>query len=89
MASTIFDTVVEQVKTLSTEQQRQLRLLLDTWLASSNVPPTEDEFEQALVTCGLLSVPNWQGFDVEHYQRYIPVAVRGKPVSETLIEDRR
>lgn len=89
MATAIFHKILEQVKALSTDEQRQLRTLLDTLLAPPSAPPTEDEFERALVAAGLLSVPKLQDLDVEQYRQYQPVAVQGKPVSETLIEERR
>jgi hypothetical protein len=89
MASANLNKVLEQVKALSAEEQRQLRELLDVLLAPSATPPTEDEFERALVTAGLLSVPKLQDLDVEQYRQYKPVTVQGKPVSETLIEERR
>lgn len=89
MASVNFDKVLEQVKALSTDEQQQLRALLDTLLAPPSSPLTEDEFERMLVTAGLLSVPKPHDFGIEQYRQYRPVAVQGKPVSETLIEERR
>jgi hypothetical protein len=89
VASTTFNTVVGHMKTLSADEPRQLRLLLDSLLAASSALPTEDEFEQTLVAAGWLSVPNPLRLDVKQYQQYEPVLVQGKPVSETLIEDRR
>jgi uncharacterized protein len=89
MASTNFDRVLEQVKTLSADEQRQLRALLDMLLAPPGAPPTEDEFERVLVAAGLLSIPKPQDLSVEQYRQYKPVTVQGKPVSETLIKERR
>jgi hypothetical protein len=89
MATANFNKVLEQVKALSAEEQRQMRTLLDTLLAPPGAPPTEEEFERTLVTAGLLSIPKPQDLDVKRYRQYKPVAVQGKPVSETLIEERR
>ncbi len=89
MATVKFNKVLEQVKALSTDEQRQMRTLLDTLLAPPGAPATEEEFEQTLAVAGLLSVPKPQDLDVKRYWQYKPVAVQGKPVSETLIEERR
>jgi hypothetical protein len=89
MASANFDELLEQVKALSVDEQWRLRTLLDALLTSPGTPPTEEEFERALVAAGLLSVPKPQDLNVEQYRQYKPVAVQGKPVSETLIEERR
>ena len=82
---------MEQVKAVSVDEQRQLRMLLDELLASSSTTPTEDEFEQMLVATGLLSVPDpQQKLDIAQYRQYQPVEIQeGPPVSETLIADRR
>jgi hypothetical protein len=89
MATVNFDKVLEQVRALSADEQRQLRTLLDMLLAPSGAPPTEEEFERTLAAAGLLSVPKPQDLDVKRYRQYKPVAVQGKPVSEPLIEERR
>jgi hypothetical protein len=44
MTQVQFEKVVEEVKVLSPAEQRQLRTLLDTLLASADAPMTENEF---------------------------------------------
>lgn len=89
MASATFDTIVKQAQTLSSEEQHQLRTLIDTWLTSMEAQSSEDEFEHGLAEAGLLTVPVPQGAAVEQYRLYTPVPITGKLVSETLIEERR
>jgi hypothetical protein len=88
MAKPRFEKVVEQVKALTSAEQWRLRDLLDVWLAPPPVPMTEDEFEQELAREGVLSVPP-PITDFTPYQNRKPVEVKGKPVSETIIEERR
>ncbi len=79
--------VLEQVKMLTPDEQRELQDLLDFVLASHDNEVTEELFERMMVEKGIMTVPppnssvrseNWK-----------PVEVKGKPVSEILIEERR
>ncbi|MCH8295586.1 hypothetical protein IH992_31265 [Candidatus Poribacteria bacterium] len=79
--------VLEQVKMLTPDEQRELREILDFVLASHDNEVTEELFERMMVEKGIMTVPppnspvrseNWK-----------PVEVKGKPVSEILIEERR
>lgn len=44
---------------------------------------------QQLVAEGLLSHVPPKGKDIERFRRWQPVAIKGKPLSETIIEERR
>jgi len=79
--------VLKQVKMLTPDEQRELREILDFVLASHDNEVTEELFERMMVEKGIMTVPppnspvrseNWK-----------PVEVKGKPVSEILIEERR
>jgi len=79
--------VLEQVKMLTPDEQRELREILDFVLASHDNEVTEELFERMMAEKGIMTVPppnspvrseNWK-----------PVEVKGKPVSEILIEERR
>jgi hypothetical protein len=79
---------LEEVKALTPEEQRQLREMLDSVVAVPEPLSAEDELERRLLEVGLLSeIP--PGGDLESYRRYTPVEIKGKPVSETIIEERR
>lgn len=85
MATTL-EQIVEQIKTLTDEEQQRLRTLLDIRLAPT---PEEQErrFAQHLLAIGMIDhIPEG------HPEGYVPpppVIVQGEPVSETIIRERR
>jgi hypothetical protein len=89
MASVDFNQVVEIVKALTPAEQWRLRDLLEVWLAPPEAPMTEEEFEQELLRQGILDHVPPPITDLTPYQHRKPVEVIGKPVSETIIEERR
>ena len=88
MAHPTFDRVLAEAKTLSPDEQRQLRDHLETWLTNLSTPLTEVEFEQQLVTQGILSDVPSPITDVMPYQQRTRIQVHGQPLSETIIEER-
>jgi hypothetical protein len=78
--------VLAEVKLLSPEEQQQLRDTLDQWLRHAR---PEDRLEDVLVEAGLLRAQRPRDEDTAPPTAFTPVAVRGQPVSETLIEERR
>lgn len=92
MASAILEKVLEQVKALTPDEQREVREAIDKLLAQppSQKPMTkEDELDQELLKEGLLSRIPPPITDLTPYRNRKPVQVKGKPVSETIIEERR
>ncbi len=88
MAHTAFDRVLAEAKTLSPDEQRQLRDYLEAWLTTLSTPLTEVEFEQQLVAQGILSDVPPLLTDVMPYQQRTRLQVHGQPLSETIIEER-
>jgi hypothetical protein len=88
MATASFRSIIEQIKKLSPDEQRELRAVLDTLLPSA-AAVTEEEFEHEMVAAGLLIVPSPEAHARAARKSFKPVTVRGRPVSETLIEERR
>jgi hypothetical protein len=86
--STKVERVLDQIRALTAEEQRQLR----TALISGETKPlmTEDEFEQHLLAIGVITEipPPPTDADIEAFRNYKPITVEGKPVSETIIEER-
>jgi len=89
MTQVQFEKVVEEVKALSPAEQRQLRTLLDTFLAPADAPMTEDEFAYKLVAFGVLSEIKPLITGLAPYQNHLPVETTGKPLSEVILEERR
>ena len=78
--------VLAEVKRLSQEEQQQLRDTLNRWLRHDR---PEDRLEDVLAAAGLLRARRPREGDTAPPTAFTPVAVRGQPVSETLIEERR
>ena len=78
--------VLAEAKMLSQEEQQQLFDTLERWLRHDR---PEDRLEDILAEAGLLRARRPRGEDTTPSTAFTPVAVRGQPVSETLIEERR
>jgi hypothetical protein len=89
MPTTDFENVVQLVKALNPAEQWRLRDLLDVWLAPPQAPPTEEELAQELLREGILDHVPPPVRDATSFENYKPVEIEGKPLSETIIEERR
>jgi hypothetical protein len=89
MAVTAISRVLDEVKRLTPDEQRQLREAIDQLLSRPAAPLTEEQFERELVESGILDeVPPPPGAS-EPLQERKSIDVKGKPLSETIVEDRR
>lgn len=85
MSSQALEQVVGQIKKLSTEEQLEVRNLLN------QIPLTPEEidrqFQERLLKAGLISEikPLYNSLKEEPFE---PVKVIGEPVSETIIRER-
>ena len=86
MGKVTVDQILAEVKTLSRDEQEQLRDTLDAWLRSER---PEEQLERLLYDAGLLRDIRATGAATVSSARCSPVPVSGPPVSETLIEERR
>jgi len=90
MATAAVTNILEQIKKLSPAEQRELQAALPTILPLARPQATEEDFRRALTAAGLLSSPSPEARARAAWRRaFKPVPVRGKPVSATLIEERR
>jgi hypothetical protein len=86
MSSQALEQVVGQIKKLSTEEQVEVRNLLN------QIPLTPEEidrqFQERLLKAGLISEikPLYSSLKEEAFE---PIKVIGEPVSETIIRERR
>ena len=82
--------VLEEVKALTPGEQRQVHSLLDSLLENhDHSQTTENEFLQVLLQKGIITnIPN-PAEDADEDDEFEPVEVQGKPLSETVIEERR
>jgi len=89
MSVALLEKVIEQVKSLAPEEQMKVRELLDAILPPKKTPPTREEYEQYLLAKGVIShIPTRQPPSPER-KAFKPIKVTGKPISETIIEERR
>lgn len=76
------------VKDEPQEETEALREPVDELLTDQE-EIAEDELEQMLLKAGLLSKIPPPITDFTNYRKRRPIKVKGKPVSETIIEERR
>jgi hypothetical protein len=82
--------LVDALRALPAEQQQMVRHLLDLWLNNPGKTFTqEEEIEHMLLADGIVSEVPPPITDPTRFQNWKPVKVEGKPVSETVIEERR
>lgn len=77
--------VLEAVRSLTPEERERVRALLDTLTGVPSSP--EDEVQARLRAAGLLG--ETRPHAVTGRARNTPVEIKGKPLSETIIEERR
>lgn len=88
MASVSLSKVLDEVKILSADEQRQLRDMLNEHLESSQ-KQKEEAVESLLLQAGLLSEKTLPHVDREQFYQYKPVPLKGEPLSATLLSERR
>jgi len=81
--------IANEARTLSAEDLRKLRELVNSILEKKekNSQMSEEEFAQYLYKKGIIGKPA-PITDFSRYENYERVAVEGKPISETIIEER-
>ncbi len=89
MAKVTLERVLEEVKALTANEQQQLREALDRLLSATESLSAEDELERRLFEAGLLSEIKPPVTDLAPYRDRKLIEVKGKPLSETIIEERR
>ncbi|MBA3322182.1 MAG: hypothetical protein H0T45_12145 [Pyrinomonadaceae bacterium] len=88
--SATLDRIIEEVRQLPPDEQRQLVERLTAIVpAPPNEDEREDEFERELMAEGILGEVKPLPDDDPEFYAYRPVTVTGQPVSETIIEERR
>lgn len=93
MASSSLERVIEELKALTPAEQQKVRELIDSMLEpsaeSSAMLSPEDLLDQRLFEAGVISEIPRRITDFTPYQNRKPVKITGKPISETIIEERR
>jgi hypothetical protein len=89
--SATLDKIIEEVRALPPEEQRQLIEQLNT-IIPTTADDLEEAFERELAAEGFIGeVEPLTATDEEirQYRAYKPITVEGQPLSEMIIEERR
>jgi len=81
--------IFQDAQSLSDAEREELRQLLAERTVRQTDQSPQSLFRQAMVKRGLLSPEPPKGIPAEELRAWKPISVRGKPVSETIIEERR
>lgn len=89
MTTSNLDRLFEEVKTLTPDEQSSLRDMIDELVSTKAPDTTSDELERKLLDNGIISRIPPRIRDTGFYENRKPIEVKGKPVSEIIIEERR
>lgn len=81
MATSTIERLAEEIKTLTPDEQVRLRDLLERALI--------EELDRRLLAKGVISRIPPPITDFTPYQNRKPIDIEGKPLSETILEERR
>jgi uncharacterized protein YaaW (UPF0174 family) len=88
MVSANVNRILQEVRELSEQEQQELKRLLEQ--RSPQLTNTKrEQLRQQLLSQGIISHIARGAKDAERFRRWHPVAIKGKPLSETIIEERR
>jgi hypothetical protein len=89
MASSNVNKILQETDALNDgERQELLRLLANRSERESGVTK-EEQLRRQLVADGVVSHVPQRKKDLERYRQWQPVAIQGKPLSQTIVEERR
>ncbi|HSZ57743.1 MAG TPA: hypothetical protein VK797_18920 [Tepidisphaeraceae bacterium] len=89
MATTELENLIQQIRSLNPEERRKVKAAIDTEPAASATGGVEDRFDQLLLRDGLIERIPPPVADTQSYNAWRPIPIEGKPLSETVIEERR
>lgn len=83
--------ILLQAQSLSAAERRQLLSLLNELPEESTSVNKEDELEDLLLAKGVIDRKRRKPTqaDIDRFNAWKPVPIKGKPLSETIIEERR
>lgn len=86
--------ILEALPALSPEERAQVKALIDSLPDAPAPQMTEDEFEQYLATKGVITLPEpmteeEREKEQAEFDAYEPIEVKGTPLSQMIIEERR
>jgi hypothetical protein len=87
MAQVTLERILQEIKTLELEELLQVQQAIQAQLAPADYSPEEERVLQEMLKVGLLTEIKPRRPDRQ--VAYPPVPIQGKPLSETILEERR
>jgi len=87
MAQVTLECILQEIKTLEPEELLKVQQAVQAQLASTGYSPEEERVLQELLTVGLLTEIKPRRIDRQVAYPLVPI--QGKPLSETILEERR
>ncbi|MBW4668079.1 MAG: hypothetical protein KME60_11810 [Cyanomargarita calcarea GSE-NOS-MK-12-04C] len=87
MAQTTLNQILDQLEALDLEELRQLNQTIQKYLANKETTDKQAAFHQDLIDSGLVKQIKYTNYEPIAERR--PIQAEGKPVSETITEERR
>ncbi|MEH2022678.1 hypothetical protein [Nostoc sp.] len=87
MALVTLQQIIKQLETLEIEELQQLNQTIQKYLAEKKETVKQAAFHQALIDSGLVKHIKHPAYEPITERRLIQI--EGKPISETIIEERR
>lgn len=87
MAQAVLSSILDQLDLLQAQELHQLELVVRARLTAQEKLQNRAAFHQALVSSGLVKQLRTQGETVT--AEYPGIVVEGRPVSDTIVEERR
>jgi uncharacterized protein YicC (UPF0701 family) len=87
MTQAILNQILDQLEALEPEELQQLNQVIQKHLAAIEEAVQQTRFHKALLTSGLVKQLKQPSYNRQTERRLIQI--QGKPVSETIIEERR
>jgi hypothetical protein len=89
MLSANANKILQDIETLSDDERQELLRLLSNGSGRESGLTKEEQLQRQLVAEGLVSHIPARKKDIERYRNWQPVTIQGKPLSQTIVEERR
>lgn len=87
MSEAILNQILDRLEMLEIVELHQLNRAIDKYLVQKQATTQQAKFHQALLTSGLVKKINHLCYSQPTERQ--PIQVQGKPISETIIDERR
>jgi hypothetical protein len=87
MAQVALERILQEITTLEPEELLQVQQAIQTRLAAADYSPAEERVLQEMLKVGLLTAIKPRRTDRQGVYPLVPI--QGKPLSETILEERR